>query len=117
MTFVDTASPDGATVYYAVTATNNAGEESVQSNVTTVTNPALRPKPPTTLTVAALTVYMEVRERDALVMLAIGTVPGDTVCDTTQGVIAGGVTYFAVPHSAVAFAGDVQPPVSFALCS
>jgi len=117
LTYVDTASPDGATVYYAVTASNNAGAESVQSNVATVVNPPLRPKAPATLTVAALVAFMEVREDNALAMLAVGKVPGDTKCDPSQGVISNGAVYYAVPRDAVAFSGDVQPRVVFSLCS
>jgi len=62
-------------------------------------------------------VYTSVKRTDRLVMLPVGTVPGDTVCIATEGVIAGGVTYYAVPRAAVRWSGSVQPDAVYALCS
>jgi hypothetical protein len=75
------------------------------------------PKPPTNLQVAEQTVYTSVKRTDRLVMLPVGTVPGDTVCIATEGVIVDGVTYHAVPRAAVQWSGSVQPDIAYARCT
>lgn len=79
----------------------------------------LIPKPPGTVTVGGGTgtAYMAVRQTDKFVMVPVGTVPANTVCDAENAVIAGGATYFAVPTSAVQWFGSTRPTVALAPCS
>lgn len=77
----------------------------------------LKPAPPTGLTVAIKTAFMAVRQNDAYVMLPVGTIPGGTQCDSNNGVIAGGVSYWAVPTSSVTWYGATKPTVVLAQCS
>jgi hypothetical protein len=61
-------------------------------------------------------VFMALRQTDRLVMLPVGTVPGQTACDPNNGVVAAGVSYYAVPTSAVTWSGTTRPEVVFAKC-
>jgi hypothetical protein len=72
----------------------------------------LQPKPPTGLVVTALVAYTVVKQRDAFVMLPVGTVPGGTACDSSQSVNG----YFVVPRAAVTWSGNVRPEVVVASC-
>lgn len=76
----------------------------------------LKPNPPSNLTVTTLAVYMELRQDNRLVMIPVGTVAGSTTCDPRNGTIANGVSYYAVPTSAVTWTGTTRPPVVFAIC-
>lgn len=76
----------------------------------------LKPSPPSGLTVSVQTAFMAVRQNDAYVMLPVGSVPGGTKCDSNNGVIAGGKSYFAVPSSAVQWYGSTKPTVALATC-
>lgn len=77
----------------------------------------LTPKPPSGLTVSVQTAYMAVRQKDAYVMLPVGTIPGGTTCDSNNGVLAGGKAYYAVPSAAVTWYGETKPTVVLAACS
>jgi hypothetical protein len=79
----------------------------------------LEPKPPGNLTVAGGNgvAYMAIRRDNAYAMLPVGTVAGGTLCDSTNGVIAAGKTYFAVPANSVTWYGTSQPTVALATCS
>lgn len=77
----------------------------------------LKPSPPSGLTVSVTTAFMALRQTDRLVMIPVGTVPGSTVCDPNNGVIAAGVSYFAVPTSQVTWSGTTRPEAVFAKCA
>ena len=114
--YVDASSPSGTTVYYWATSFTPTAESVPTGPVSKVNPPAL-PNPPSGLTIAATTAYMEVREANKLVMLAVGTAAGGTQCDTSNAVISDGTVYYAIPVTSITWAGDVQPPVAFAKCS
>lgn len=104
------------TWYFAMTAFNAAGAESARtatvSKVITAPPPKV-PNPPGGLTVTVTTAFTVVKQRDRFVMLPVGTVPPDTVCDTSQSVNG----YYVVPRSAVTWSGSVKPEVVVASCS
>jgi hypothetical protein len=77
----------------------------------------LKPAPPTGLTVTVLTAFMAVRQDDRYVMVPVGTVPAGTACDSNNGVIADGKSYYAVPFAQVSFYGATQPRVALATCA
>jgi len=77
----------------------------------------LKPKPPSGLTVVATTGFMAIRRENSYVMLPIGQVPAGTPCDSNNGVIANGVSYFAVPASSVQWYGATESTVVLASCS
>lgn len=106
---------DDASKYcFGMTTVSVANGESALSNVgTTVTNPHAPPSPPSAVTLAPQTVYMEVRGQDRFSLVAVGTVPAGVQCDMTQSVNG----HFVVPNSAVQWSGNVRPPVVVAKCS
>ncbi len=71
------------------------------------------PNPPGGLTVTATVAYTVLKAEDRFVMLPVGTVPADTVCDPTQSVNG----YYAVPRAAVTWSGTVRPAVVVAQCT
>ena len=91
--------------------------ESVATNVVSRQVLPAPPNPPGSLVVQQLTAFTLVKSQDRLVMLPVGTVPGDTACIGSQVVVTDGVTYHAVPTNAVTFSGSVRPVVVFARCS
>ena len=91
--------------------------ESVATNVVSRQVLPTPPNPPGSLVVQQLTAFTLVKSQDRLVMLPVGTVPGDTACIGSQVVVTDGVTYHAVPTTAVTFSGSVRPVVVFARCS
>lgn len=96
--------------WFSLAALTAAGERSEFITVSrTVT-------PDEFTTVVAQTAFMAVRQNDAYVMLPVGSVPGGTKCDSNNGVIAGGKSYFAVPSSAVQWYGSTKPTVALATC-
>jgi len=99
----------------AYSRTASAESSPTNTLVHTVLPPA--PQPPSNLRVSAQTVYTSVKRTDRLVMLPVGTVPAETGCIPTEGVIAGGVTYYAVPRAAVRWSGSVRPDAVYAICS
>ena len=109
---------DGAW-YFVVTAFDTSGNESdnsgeAQKNVTGADDVA--PAPPTDLTVASLTVYTISKRKDGVLLVAAGTVPGDTACDPLQRVNG----HYAVPSDLVTWApsvGTPRPLVVVANCS
>lgn len=115
--YVDAASPFGTTVYYSAATTTSGHGDSVLTAQVSKVNPQAAPLPPTGLTVAATTAYMILRQDDRFVALPVGTVPGDTACDSSNGAIAAGVTYYAVPTAKVTWYGTSQPTVVVARCS
>lgn len=94
-------------------ATNVGGQTSSKTNVVTADVLPPVPLPPSGLTVSALTVYQALQAKDKFVMVPVGTVPGDTLCDVSQS--ANG--YYAVPRDVVVFFGNVKPQLVFAKCA
>jgi len=94
---------------------SNSGGESVPSNIAPDTIAVPPPGPPGdgTIHVADLTIYDIVKQPGKLVMLAVGTVPAGTQCDTTQTVNG----LYAVPTDAAHWFGNVRPVIVFAQCS
>ncbi len=114
-TFVVPGLAEGTTYFFVTTAFNSASpvQESDFSNEVSKLIPALVPMPPTMLMVADLTVYNVIKQKDKFVLLAAGTVPADTPCDSTQ-VVNG---RYAVPTDLVTWFGNVEPIVVVADCS
>lgn len=98
---------------------NTFGEFSGNSNVVskTITLPNPTPNPPTGLVVSATTAYVIKQTRDNIAVVAVGSVPADTACDSAKGVIAAGATYHVVPRERVTWAGTVQSEIVVARCS
>jgi hypothetical protein len=94
---------------YASTTYGESGPSAVAAKVIA----APMPNPPTGLAAAGGIAYTVLKREGRFVMLPVGTVPADTVCDTTQNVNG----YYVVPREAVAFTGSVQPIVVVAQCS
>lgn len=101
------------TWHFAMTAFNAAGAESARTATVSKVITAPVPNPPGGLTVTVTTAYTVVKQRDRFVMLPVGTVPADTVCDTSQTVNG----YYVVPRDAVTWSGSVRPEVVVASCS
>ncbi len=114
-TFVVPGLAEGATYYFVVTAFNSASpvQESDFSNEASKLIPPLVPDPPTMLTVADLTVYNVVEQKDKFVLLAAGTVPAGTTCDPNETVNG----RYVVPNDLVTWFGNVEPVVVVADCS
>jgi hypothetical protein len=93
--------------------TNADTGQSAATNPVSKTVVAPLPGPPGSLTVADLTAFDIVKQKDRLVMLPVGTVPADTKCDPTTTVNG----YYAVPSDAATWFGTVRPPVIFARCT
>lgn len=92
---------------------NTYGQESAPTNaVQKVIAPPV-PQPPGTLTVAATVAYQVIGTPNAFAMIPVGTVPADTVCDSSQSVNG----YYAVPREAVTWYGSVHPQVVVSPCS
>jgi hypothetical protein len=70
------------------------------------------PQPPSNLMLANTQVFTVVKQRDAFVMLPVGTAPAGTACDPLQSVNG----YHVIPREAVTFTGSVQPEVVVARC-
>lgn len=115
-TYTDIA-PGGQTWFYATTAVDANGLESAQTNPVSAIVPVSPPNPPTNLTVGSITAFDIVKTPGKLAMLAVGTVPLGTPCDTSNGTISAGRAYYAVPAASVTFFGSVKPPVIFASCA
>lgn len=79
----------------------------------------LIPSPPPSVSVGGGVgiAYMILRQNDRFVALPVGTVAPNTQCDTANGSIAGGVTYYTVPSAAVTWSGSTRPTVVVAKCS
>lgn len=96
--------PDVMSGTYCVRAFTNAkGTESAASDVFVSV-------------VFALTdsaVFTLIKQRDALVMVPVGTAPVGTRCIREQN--ANG--FYVVPHDAVTFSGSIKPEVVFGACS
>ncbi len=105
------------TYYIVATAYNTAGIESVYSNevVKTVPDDPKVPGPPTGLTVGAdLTAYSVIKIENGFVLLAVGTVPAGTECDSAQSVNG----HNAVDRDTVQMTqGGVAPYVVVADCT
>lgn len=104
--------------YYTAAYHTTANGKSGLSNVFgpfTIAAPV--PAPPSGLTVVASTAFTSVKQRDAYVMVPVGTVAPSTTCLMDQGTISGGVTYYAVPRASVSFSASVRPEIVFAQCS
>lgn len=88
---------------------------SLQSAFTNPVNKDVQDAPPSSpsnLTVVAQTVFTIIKQTDRFVLLPVGTVPANTPCDSTQSVNG----HYAVPRSAVTWAGTVRPAVVVAAC-
>jgi hypothetical protein len=115
-TYTDTTAPSG-TVFYAMTAIDSLGRESVRTAVVSVVIPVADPKPPSGLTAVAViadnTVYKLRQGVDGFAFVAIGTAPVGTQC-LPQSV----GEYAVVPRSAVTLRSkfDTLPLITFARC-
>jgi len=70
------------------------------------------PNPPGGLTVTEMVAYTLVKQSNRFVLLPVGTVPGGTLCDSSQTVNG----YFVVPTEAVTWSGTIRPVVVVAKC-
>jgi hypothetical protein len=101
-----------ATYCFRAFARDTASVQSV------ATNPVLKvvvdapPNPPGSLAVVATTAFNVVKQRDRLVLVAVGTVPANTACDTSYSVNG----HYVVPRDAVTWFGSVRPEVVVSLC-
>lgn len=79
-----------------------------------------RPAAPTGVNGAVVpvlpTAFTIIKAQDSLVMLPVGTVGTNAVCDVSQAVSLRGQTYSPVPIAAVRFTGTARPIVAFAIC-
>jgi hypothetical protein len=90
-----------------------AGSESDASATVTVQKlDAAKPAPPS-LKVANITVFQIVGTLDKIVLIPVGTVPGNTICDPNQSVNG----YYGVPRANVSWFGSVRPQVVVAQCT
>jgi hypothetical protein len=74
------------------------------------------PAAPTDLTVASLTVFTIAKRTDGFILVAVGTVLADTVCDPEQNING----HYVVPRANVTWAptvGEPKPLVVVANCS
>jgi len=62
------------------------------------------------------TAFTLVKQHDAQLMLAVGSVPLGTACITDEGALSHGVFYTAVPKVSVTLSGTVSPDIVYALC-
>lgn len=97
---------------FAVRTAATNGEVSVWTPFVTKVVAPPAPKAPTNLVVTITVVYTVVKQRDAFVMLPVGTAPAGTECITSQSVNG----YYVVPRAAVTFTGNVQPEVVVSTC-
>src|ERR1043166_1435602 len=112
---------------YNITAFNAAGAESAHTNNVTIDTtppppPPSVPNPPTNLKATTPgvpnTAYQFItNSAGQIVLLPIGTVPPDTACDGTQGVMKGGQMFYAVPGTAITYSGTARPLVAVVACS
>lgn len=103
------------TYCFAITAVTTA--ESDKSNVACRTVVAPKPKAPTNLTIADSTAYVIKQTKDNLALVAVGSVPADTQCNSDIGAIVGGMTYYVVPKDRVSWAGSVRSEIVLAACA
>ena len=94
-------------------ARDTAGVQSSPTNVVSKVVVDAPPNSPSGLAVVAQTVFTIIKQTDRFVLLPVGTVPANTPCDSTQSVNG----HYAVPRSAVTWAGTVRPAVVVALCA
>lgn len=100
------------TYFFCVKAISTADLSSACSNVVSKVIAPAAPNPPTGLTVQELVAYQVIGTLDKFVLLPVGTVAADTVCDTSQSVNG----MFVVPREAVTFYGSVKPQAVVAKC-
>lgn len=103
------------TWYFAVTASNSAGESAQSATVSkTIAAPIVAPPAPTGVTIAATPGYDLLKNNDSLTAKAVGTVPANTKCDTTQPALG----LYRVPRASLVLAADVttRPQVVLAKC-
>ena len=110
--YVVTGLNEGETYHFVATAYNQQGTESVYSGQATKTIEFVTPNPPGGLTVVALTAYYVIQQPGVFAMIAIGTVPAGTPCDSAQYVNG----YNAVDTTLVDYTGTVRPQVVVAQC-
>jgi hypothetical protein len=101
------------TRYFGVIAYTSTGTDSAVSNIVSKSIAGATTPAPPTLRVADTTVYTVLKRPDAFVMLAVGTVPANTACITTERVN----DYYVVPRAAVTWSGTVRPDVVVAQCN
>lgn len=110
---------------YNITAFNAAGTESVHSsNVSIDTTPPPPPpsvpNPPTNLKATTPgvpnTAYSVIKTDGRLSLLPVGTIPPETACDGSQGVLKDGRSFYVVPTSAVKWSGNVRTLAVVASC-
>lgn len=103
-----------------VSASSSGGEGPLSSEackLVPVPAPGAPGTPTLTLTVVAPLVFDAIKSADTLALLPVGSVPLGTRCDTTQGVVKSGITYFVVPMSSVTLTGNIKPVAVVAQCS
>ena len=88
--------------------------DSADSNISVKTIAPPVPMPPASLTVIDLVAYTIVKQPDRFLLVAVGTVPADTVCDPNQS--ANG--HYVVPNDAVIWTdpNGPRPVVIVAKC-
>lgn len=111
-TYTATGLTAGGTYFFAVSSVSTSEGEGAQSNQVTSVIPLPKPAAPT-LTLGAVTAYNVTLGNDAITLVAVGTVPANTVCQS--GDING---LHIVPLSAVKFTkGDRESKIVVARCS
>lgn len=106
------------TYFFALTAYNSSGDESVFSGEVSKTLEApvvVEPLPPTFVLPGDTMVFTVVKQTDRFVLLAIGTVPTGTECDPSQSVNG----HHAVPVALVVWTDPAgsRPIVVVAKCN
>ena len=101
------------TYYFVATAYNTSAVESDYSNEASKVVLPVAPMPPGFLTVTDMVVFTSVKIKDGYRLIAVGTVPANTSCDSSQSVNG----HYVVPANAVQWSATVRDVVVVAKCS
>jgi hypothetical protein len=99
------------TWYFAATTRATSGESAKTGTVSTTIVPSL-PSPPSGLVVVGLVAHVIKQTKDNVSLVAVGTVPNGTACDTSKTVNG----MYVVPSAAVTWFGSVRSEVVLAQC-
>lgn len=110
--------------FFVATAFNSLGGESARSNEAIgVASPTPGPpsdvvvlEPQDGLTVIETIVYSRTPGNNTQIAQPQGTIPIGTPCIGTEGMLAQGRVYYAVPADLVTYVGNVRPSVVYAAC-